>query len=323
MQIFSSDKTYGFMKLSPITLLISILLLVGSYGLILTKGLNYGIDFSGGTIIQVQYDKPVDLDKVREAINQDELFKDATVTRFGSNEEIVIRFSSSTASLEEDVEDIAREHLQSTGNFEVRRVDMVGPKVGDELRSKGAMALIISIIAILAYIAFRFEWRFAVAAVLALVHDISIVVGALVLFKVDVNLDILAALLTILGYSLNDTIIIFDRIRESSEEAKDFDLSKIIDFSISRTLTRTLLTSLTTFFVVMTLFLFGGEIIHGFGFTILMGILIGTYSSIFIASPLLMRLRFDVKAYRLRETERQKRRLEKEKIRAQYEKGVV
>ncbi|NLC28728.1 MAG: protein translocase subunit SecF, partial [Campylobacteraceae bacterium] len=203
MQIFSSDKIYGFMKLSPITLLISLLLLVGSYGLVLTKGLNYGIDFSGGTIIQVQYDKPVDLDKVREAINQDELFKDATVTRFGSNEEIVIRFSSSTASLEEDVEDIAREHLQSTGNFEVRRVDMVGPKVGDELRSKGAMALIISIIAILAYIAFRFEWRFAVAAVLALVHDISIVVGALVLFKVDVNLDILAALLTILGYSLN------------------------------------------------------------------------------------------------------------------------
>lgn len=323
MQIFSNDKTYGFMKLSPLSLLISFALLVGSYALILVKGLNYGIDFSGGTIIQVQYDKPVDLDKIREAIDDDELFSDATVTRFGSDKEIVIRFSSSTSSLEEDVEDVAREHLQKTGNFEVRRVDMVGPKVGDELRSKGVMALVISILAILIYIAFRFEWRFAVAAILALIHDISIVLGALVFFRVDINLDILAALLTILGYSLNDTIIVFDRIRESLKEAKDFNLPKIIDFSISRTLTRTLLTSLTTFFVVLTLFLFGGEIIHGFGFTLLVGIAIGTYSSIFIASPLLMRLRFDVKSYKQKEADREKRRIEKEKMRAQYEKGVV
>jgi preprotein translocase subunit SecF len=140
---------------------------------------------------------------------------------------------------------------------------------------------------------------------------------------VDVNLDILAALLTILGYSLNDTIIVFDRIRESVRESKTFDLATIIDFSVSRTLTRTLLTSLTTFFVVLTLFLFGGEIIHGFGFTLLVGIIVGTYSSVFVAAPLLLRLRFDVRGYKAKEAEKEKRRLEKEKMRAQFEKGVV
>jgi preprotein translocase subunit SecF len=323
MQIFSKDKTYGFMKLSPILLLLSLVLILGSFGLILTKGLNYGIDFSGGTLIQVKYDKPVVLDEIRNAIASDPLFKDATVTRFGSDDEIVIRFSGSSGAVDEDVGDVAREHLQATGNFEIRRVDMVGPKVGGELREKGIMSLIVSVLAILAYIAYRFEWRFAIAAVIALVHDISIVIGALVLFRVDINLDILAALLTILGYSLNDTIIVFDRIRESVRESKTFDLTTVIDFSVSRTLTRTLLTSLTTFFVVLTLFSFGGEIIHGFGFTLLVGIIVGTYSSVFVASPLLLRLRFDVRGYKAKEAEKEKRRLEKEKMRAQFEKGVV
>jgi len=323
MQIFSKDKTYGFMKSSSISLLLSLVLVLGSFGLILTKGLNYGIDFSGGTLIQVKYDKPVVLDEIRNAIALDPLFKDATVTRFGSDEEIVIRFSGSSGAVDEDVGDVAREHLQSTGNFEIRRVDMVGPKVGGELREKGIMALIVSVLAILVYIAYRFEWRFAIAAVIALVHDISIVIGALVLFRVDVNLDILAALLTILGYSLNDTIIVFDRIRESVRESKTFDLQTIVDFSVSKTLTRTLLTSLTTFFVVLTLFLFGGEIIHGFGFTLLVGIIVGTYSSVFVAAPLLLRLRFDVRGYKAKEAEKEKRRLEKEKMRAQFEKGVV
>ena len=323
MQIFSKDKTYGFMQFSPISLLLSLVLVLSSFGLILTKGLNYGIDFSGGTLIQVKYDKPVKVDDIRAAIAQDPLFKDATITRFGSDEEIVIRFSGSSTAVDEDAGDVAREHLQSTGNFEIRRVDMVGPKVGAELREKGIMALVVSVLAILAYIAYRFEWRFAIAAVIALVHDISIVVGALVLFRVDVNLDILAALLTILGYSLNDTIIVFDRIRESVRESKTFDLKTIIDFSVSKTLTRTLLTSLTTFFVVLTLFLFGGEIIHGFGFTLLVGIIVGTYSSVFVAAPLLLRLRFDVRGYKAKEAEKEKRRLEKEKMRAQFEKGVV
>lgn len=323
MQIFSKDKTYGFMKLSPVTLAISIILLLGSFTLMFTKGLNYGIDFSGGTLIQVQYDKPIALDTIREAISKSELFKDATVTHFGSSEEVVIRFLSSTASLEANLESSITQTLKDTGSFEIRRVDMVGPKVGDELRIKGLTALLISIGAILIYIAYRFEWRFAVSSVLALTHDIIIVIGAIILFNIDVNLDILAALLTILGYSLNDTIIIFDRIRESAHEAKEYNLNEVIDYSVSKTLPRTTLTSLTTLFVVATLFFFGGEIIKGFSFTLLVGIIIGTYSSIFIASPLLSRFGFNIRTYREKEIAKQKRKLEKEKLRAQFEKGIV
>jgi len=323
MQIFSKDKTYGFMSKSPFFLAFSLFLVLASLFLLGTRGLNYGIDFSGGTLIQVKYDAPVALDNIRQKIVQTPLFKDASVTRFGSEEEVVIRFSGSSQNVDEDVGDLARSQLEGTGNFEIRRVDMVGPKVGAELREKGLMAFLVSIIAILIYIAYRFEWRFAIAAIIALVHDISIVVGALVLFPVDINLDILAALLTILGYSLNDTIIIFDRIRESVRESKTLNLQIVIDYSVSQTLSRSLLTSLTTFFVVLTLFSFGGEIIHGFGFTLLVGILVGTYSSVFVASPTLQWLRFDVKGYKAKEAEAEKRRLEKEKMRAQYEKGIV
>jgi len=230
---------------------------------------------------------------------------------------------SSSDSVQEDLGDKVSLLLKGTGNFEVRRVDIVGPKVGGELREKGFMAMVISIIAILIYITIRFEWRFAIASILALIHDISIAMGAIVLFKIDVNLDTLAALLTLLGYSLNDTIIVFDRIREEIKNSKTFDLFKVINLSISKTLSRTLLTSLTTFFVILTLWAFGGEIIHGFGLTLLVGIIVGTYSSIFVASPTLKWLNFKVEDYKKKETLKEKRRVEKEKMRAQYEQGVV
>lgn len=323
MQIFSKDKTYNFMKLSPFFLGLSVIILLGSYILLGTKGLNYGIDFSGGTLVQVKYDKKAPIDAIRTNLSKVELFKDASITEFGSPEEIIIRFPTSTGDIGSDVGDLVRNELQGTGEYEIRRVDIVGPKVGGELREKGIMAMLMSIIAILIYIAFRFEWRFAIAAIIALVHDISITIGALVLFAIDINLDILAALLTILGYSLNDTIIVFDRIREGINNAKTHDLYSIINESASKTLSRTLLTSLTTFFVVMTLFLFGGEIIHGFGFTLLVGIVVGTYSSIFIASPMLKVLRFNVTNFKAKEAEREKRRIEKEKMRAKYEQGIV
>jgi preprotein translocase subunit SecF len=216
-----------------------------------------------------------------------------------------------------------RELLKGTGNFEVRRVDMVGAKVGSELREKGLMSLLLAIIGILIYVSFRFEWRFAVASVMALVHDVTIAMGAVVLFNVEVNLDTLAALLTILGYSLNDTIIVFDRIREGIQSSKESLLDKIIDESVTQTLSRTTLTSLTTFFVVLTLFVFGGEIIRGFSFTLLVGVVVGTYSSIFVASPILMWLGFSVKDFREKEAEKLKREKEKEKMRAMYEQGTI
>ena len=323
MEFFKSDKIYDFMGKSKLFISISLLMILTSYALLFTKGLNYGIDFSGGTIIQVKYNKNAPIPAIRDVLKKDQQFSSAIVTKFGSDDEVVIRVRNSTTSVANDIGDRVRTILKSTGDFKVRRVDMVGPKVGSELREKGIMAMIISILSILIYVTFRFEWRFAVASILALVHDVSIALGFISLFQVDVNLDILAALLTILGYSLNDTIIVFDRIREQVRDSKGYNLFAIINESVTKTLSRTTLTSLTTFFVVLTLFLFGGEIIYGFSFTMLVGVVVGTYSSIFVASPLLKWLGFDVKKYKDELAKKEKERLEKEKQRAMYEGGVV
>ena len=323
MEIFKGNKTYDFMSKRLPFLGLSAILVVASFVLIFTKGLNFGIDFAGGTLIQVQYEQKAPIEKIRDTLSTHEMFEKANVTKFGSEQEVVIKIPTTTSSLGKDIGDVTREVLKPTGNYEVRRVDMVGPKVGDALREKGIMALSLALIVILAYVSYRFEWRFAVASILALIHDISIAVGAIVLFNIDVNLDILAAILTILGYSLNDTIIVFDRIREGINTSKENDLDKVVNESVSNTLSRTTLTSLTTFFVVLTLYLFGGEIISGFSFTLLVGVVVGTYSSIFIAASFLVQLKFSISKYRNMEAEKEKRKKEKERIRAQFEQGTV
>jgi preprotein translocase subunit SecF len=323
MEIFRYKKPLSLMNKSKRFGLLSITVLILALGLIIGKGFNYGIDFAGGTLIQVQYEGKAPIEKVREAIDSDTSYEGATVTFFGGEDEVVIRTKTSSKALGVDVGDQIRTLLQDTGNFEVRRVDMVGAKVGSELREKGLMAMVLALIGILIYVSFRFEWRFAVASVMALMHDVTIAMGMIVLFNVEVNLDILAALLTILGYSLNDTIIVFDRIREGIRTIKNPDLGAIIDESVTRTLSRTTLTSLTTFFVVLTLYLFGGEIINGFSFTLLVGVIVGTYSSIFVASPILMWLGFSVGGFRAKEAEKLKREKEKEKMRAMYENGTL
>ncbi|BCD68565.1 protein translocase subunit SecF [Nitratiruptor sp. YY09-18] len=324
MEFFKADKIYDFMGKAKYFMAVSALLVIGSWALLFIKGLNFGIDFAGGTIVQVRYDKPVEISKIRQVLKKSAIFKDASVTYFGSDNEIVIRLKTSTKNLKQDIGDLARKALAGTGNYEIRRVDMVGPKVGGELREKGLMATVIAILAILIYVSIRFEWRFALASVLALVHDVSIAMGAISLFSIPVNLDILAAILTLLGYSLNDTIIVFDRIREGIiESTKLRSLNEVINEAVTKTLSRTVLTSLTTFFVVLTLYLFGGEIIRGFSFTLLIGIIVGTYSSIFIASPLLTILGFDLEKYRKKLAEKRKRQQEKEKMRAMYEQGMV
>ena len=323
MEFFKSDKIHNFMGKSKLFFAFSALVILASWTLVFTKGLNYGIDFAGGTLVQVKYEKQAPIDKIRDVVTAIDKYKSATVTEFGSPDEVIIKIPTSTTAVGSDIGDEVRELLKETGKFEVRRVDMVGPKVGNELREKGLMAMLLSVLAILVYIAFRFEWRFGVASVLALVHDVSIALGMIALFRIDVNLDILAAILTIMGYSLNDTIIVFDRDRGGIRESKVNDLFQIINDSITKTLSRTTLTSLTTFFVVLTLYLFGGEIINGFSFTMLIGVIVGTYSSIFIASPLLKWLGFDVESYKLNEARKEKLRIEKEKMRAQFEGGVV
>jgi len=323
MEFFRYTRTFNFMGKSKIAMIFSIAIVLASYALLATKGLNYGVDFAGGTIVQVKYDTKAPINAMREKLKGNELFNNASITEFGSPDEVVIRMKSTTGSVTVDIGDITREALKGSGDFEIRRVDIVGPTVGAELKEKGIMSLVLAMIGILIYVAFRFEWRFAVASIIALIHDISIALGAITLVGLDVNLDVLAALLTILGYSLNDTIIVFDRIREGVTNSKKVDLTDIINESVTRTLARTTLTSLTTFFVVFTLFMFGGEIIHAFAFTLLVGVIVGTYSSIFVASPILLWFGFDVKSYHVKLAAKAKREAEKQRMRDQYESGVM
>jgi len=323
MEFFKYTRTFNFMSKSKLAMFLSVALVLVSLALLAIKGLNYGVDFAGGTIVQVKYDTKAPIDVMRERLKGNELFNNASITEFGSPDEVVIRMKTSTGNVTTDIGDITREALKDTGNFEVRRVDIVGPKVGSELKEKGVMSLLLAILGILVYVAFRFEWRFAVASIVALIHDISIALGAIALIGIDVNLDVLAALLTLLGYSLNDTIIVFDRIREGVTNGRNTNLADIINESITRTLARTTLTSLTTFFVIVTLFMFGGEIIHAFAFTLLVGIVVGTYSSIFVASPILLAFGFDVKGYHIKLAAKSKREAEKQKMRDQFESGVM
>jgi len=323
MEFFKYKKPIALMAKAKYFGFLSLIVVLISWGLIFTKGFNYGIDFAGGTLIQIKYDKKAPIKDIRVKLASVKKYEGASVTNFGSDDEIVIRIQSTSKSVGNDVGDEISKLLKDTGKFEIRRVDMVGPKIGGELREKGLDATLFAIIGILIYLTFRFEWRFALASVIALVHDVSIALGALSLFGVPFNLDILAAILTILGYSLNDTIIVFDRIREGLLKTKSAILGDIIDESVTKTLSRTTLTSLTTFFVVFVLYLFGGEILKGFSFTLLIGVVVGTYSSIFIASPVLMWLGFDVKEYKDKLADKKRRELEKEKLRNQFEQGIV
>ncbi|EGK7561301.1 protein translocase subunit SecF [Campylobacter coli] len=323
MQFFSEKKIYDFMRMRFAAISLSIVLFFGSIYLLWDRGLQFGIDFSGGTLIQLKYDTAAPIPQIREILEKQGSFQNLSVTEFGSKEEITIRFLGSNDSLGSDIGEYISTLLKDTGKFEVRRADVVGPKVGDELRNKGLMAIIVSLVAILIYIAIRFEWRFALAAIISEIHDVVITLGAISLFKIDVNLDTLAAVLTVLGYSLNDTIIIFDRIREGIKTNKKSELAPIINESVSATLSRTVLTSGLTLATVVILYLFGGEMIQGFSLALIVGIVVGTLSSIFVASPTLLWFKFSVIDFRNKELEKLKRKQEKERNRAMYEKGTV
>ncbi|EAC1292586.1 protein translocase subunit SecF [Campylobacter coli] len=323
MQFFSEKKIYDFMRMRFAAISLSIVLFFGSIYLLWDRGLQFGIDFSGGTLIQLKYDTAAPIPQIREILEKQGSFQNLSVTEFGSKEEITIRFLGSNDSLGSDIGEHIITLLKDTGKFEVRRADVVGPKVGDELRNKGIMAIIVSLVAILIYIAIRFEWRFALAAIISEIHDVVITLGAISLFKIDVNLDTLAAVLTVLGYSLNDTIIIFDRIREGIKTSKKSELASIINESVSATLSRTVLTSGLTLATVVILYFFGGEMIQGFSLALIVGIVVGTLSSIFVASPTLLWFKFSVIDFRNKELEKLKRKQEKERNRAMYEKGTV
>lgn len=323
MDFFKHNKIYDFVKMSNYGIILSLILFIASLVLFVKPGFTLGVDFAGGTLIQLQYDAPAPLSEIRAKLEAVESYKGAQVSEFGSSEEILTKLPTATSSVEQNIGEEIAEVLKETGELSVRRVDIVGPKVGSELQEKGTLALVLALVSIMLYVSYRYEWRFALAAVLALAHDVVISAGAVILFDIDLNLEVIAALLTLIGYSINDTIIIFDRIRETIGLRVNDSLENVINEALSATLSRTMLTSLTMFFSVFTLYLFGGEIIKGFSLPMLVGSIVGSYSSIFVASKLVVLFKFDLKKYHQKVTEAERKALEKKKLREMYEKGRV
>ena len=281
---------FNFMGMRKVTSIVSALLIIFSISTLSYQGLNLGIDFTGGTLVEVGYPEAVNLDKLRQSFSDSE-FNDVAIQYFGSAKEILIRIPPQQGLNSADVSNKLLD-LLSSNNFsaEMRRVEFVGPQVGEELREDGGLAMLYALLCIMVYIAFRFQMRFSVGAVSALIHDVIITLGFFSITRFNFDLTILAALLAVIGYSLNDTIVVFDRVRENFRKIRDKTPVEVFNISLNQTLSRTLMTSFTTLLVLTALFLLGGEIIHGFSVALIFGVLIGTYSSIYIASPVTLML---------------------------------
>jgi preprotein translocase subunit SecF len=291
MQIFKSSLNINFLGKRLPAMVLSVLVLLVAAGSLIVQGLSLGIDFTGGTLVEVGYQQPVKLDVIRTALNK-EGFDDATVQHFGTSKDVLVRVAPregiSSAELSKSI--FTALNSSEAGEAELRREEFVGPQVGKELSEDGGKAIVFALIGILIYVALRFEYRFAVGAVIALVHDVLFTVGAFSLFQVEFDLPVLAAVLAVIGYSLNDTIVVYDRIRENFRKMRKGTPEEIINTSLNQTLARTLVTSLTTLLVLLALFFLGGEIIHGFALALIVGVLVGTYSSIYVASTAVLLL---------------------------------
>jgi len=289
MELIKPGINFDFVGRMKLAFGISLAMIVVSIASIIWHGgLNYGIDFAGGTLVQLKFQKAVSAEQIRNAFRPIGL-QNSIIQPFGENE-VVVRVGEVAASGRElslKIDESLKAAL-GQGAFEVRRVEVVGPKVGKDLTRKAILAIFFSWIGMLIYIAWRFEFRYAVGGILALVHDTVITIGAMSLLNKEFDLTIVAALLTIIGYSINDTIVVFDRIRENSRKNIKQPLAQVINDSINQTLSRTILTSLTVFLVLLALFFLGGAVIHDFSFALLVGIVVGTYSSIFVASPIVL-----------------------------------
>ena len=284
MQIFKKDTTFDFMGKRRIAAILSTVLIIIALVSIVTRGLNLGVDFTGGTLVEISSPQPMDLDAVREVMEKAD-FGSAMVQYFGSAHEVLIRLAPredlSSAEISTKVLETLRNDYPD--EVEMRRIEFVGPQVGDELTEDGGLAMLYALFGILVYVAIRFEKRFAAGSVIALVHDVIITIGVFSLLGMEFDLSVLAAILAVIGYSLNDTIVVFDRIRENFRKMRKGTAEQILNVSINQTISRTLITSLTTLLVLLALFFLGGEIIHGFAFALIIGVIVGTYSSIYIA----------------------------------------
>ncbi len=287
MEIIKADTKIDFMRYRNMALIISAIVLLAGITALVGRGLNFGLDFTGGTLIEVGYPEAPEMAEVRQALTDDG-FDDFTVQTFGTARELVVRIPVGEA--DETGADLSTRVIEALQRHEpgidMRRVEFVGPQIGQELAEQGGLALLYALIGILLYVSFRFQWRFAVGAVGALIHDVLLVVGLLALFQVNFDLTVVAAILAVIGYSLNDTIVLYDRLRENFRVKRKGTPEELCNLSINQMLGRTLMTSLTTLMVLLALFYFGGEIIHAFAFTLIVGVIVGTYSSIYVAGNL-------------------------------------
>ncbi len=279
-------KTINFMGQRKLALLFSMVLILVSIGSLATRQLNWGLDFTGGTLVEVHYSESANLDAIRTTLGS-EGYAGAIVVSFGSDKDVMIRLPKGYSD-QQGAELLATLQEAYTGNVELRRIEFVGPQVGDELREQGGLAMLLALGLVMLYIAFRFQFKFAIGAVVALVHDVIITLGFFSVLGLEFDLTVLAALLAVIGYSLNDTIVVSDRIRENFRKIRRSDPVEVVNISLTETLGRTLVTSLTTLLVLLALAIFGGEIIHGFAVALIVGVAVGTYSSIYVAANVLL-----------------------------------
>ena len=284
-------KIIPFNNLYKTCNLASIILIIISLLLLLIKGLNYGVDFKGGTLIEIRTnDKNISISDLRRSFNKMNL-GDVTVKHFGSENDFIVKFEKRNSNKSNFIEEIKNKLTNYIGdNYDFRRVENVGPKVSSELLKSGIIAIGLSLAAMLIYIWIRFEWQFSLGAIIAIFHDVIITLGIFSLFGFEINLSIVAAVLTIVGYSMNDTVVIFDRVRENLKKYSDIKIFELTNISINETLSRTIITSITTLIALLSIYFFGGQILKGFSLAMILGVIFGTYSSIYIANPILVLL---------------------------------
>jgi len=290
LEILSLKRTVNFLKHALPVSIMSAVLVLGSIVLLATKGLNWGLDFTGGTVVEMSFSTPVDLNQFRAQLTTPET-SSAVVQNYGSSRDILVRLPVKEGiSSDAQVADIVKFAQQLDPNVVQKRVEFVGPQVGKELAEQGGLAVLVALICIMIYIAFRFEWRFATGAVAALAHDVIVTLGVFSLTQMEFDLTVLAGVLTVVGYSLNDTIVVFDRVRENFLKLRKSEPEEVVNVSITQTMSRTIITMGTTLVVVVALFLSGGSMIHGFAAALLLGISVGTYSSVYVATYLAIKL---------------------------------
>ncbi|MDC3070445.1 protein translocase subunit SecF [Candidatus Pelagibacter sp.] len=284
-------KTIYFNKFYKSFNILSGILIIASLVFLVFKGLNFGVDFKGGTLIELRTDtSSANITKIRDSFNQMNL-GDVSVKNFGNETDFVVKFEKQNSNDPQFIEEIKTKLSNSIGSVDFRRVENVGPKVSAELLRSGVIAIALSLAAMLLYIWIRFEWQFSLGAILALFHDVIITLGVFSVFSLEINLSIVAAVLTIVGYSMNDTVVIFDRVRENLRKYADVKIFELTNISINETLSRTIITSVTTLLALLSIFIFGGEILKGFSLAMILGVIFGTYSSIYIANPVLVSLK--------------------------------